>query len=234
MKIATAVSIGAAAALAGAYAFIVRPMFLYWGSTREERQNVWPGDSLAEGGRVTCMRAITIDVEPARVWPWIMQIGQDRAGFYSYRQLENAAGARMPKVERLVPEFQHRFAGDTVWLSDPRTYGGRAKMTVGYLAENRAMILISPEDWERVLVGKPVAGGTWGFILERTRDGKTRLIMRSLLQAAPFSRQALLGYTWEFAHFIMERRMMSRIKELAEQSAPKIRLETIEIEVEPA
>lgn len=233
MKTLTAACIGAAA-LAGAYALLARPWFLTWGTTREERQRTWPGDELAPGARVTCMRAVTIDAPPSAVWPWIVQIGQDRSGFYSYRELENAAGAHMPKVEHLVPEFQHRFAGDTVWLSDPRTYGGKAKMIVALLDPERAMILVSPDDWERVLVGKPISGGTWGFILDRAPDGKTRLVMRSVSNLVPFSRAALAGFTWELAHFIMERRMMVHLKALIEPAAPRARVERVEINVEPA
>lgn len=181
------------------------------------------------------MRAITIDALPVQVWPWILQIGQDRAGFYSYQLLENAVGAKMPKVEELVPEFQHRFLGDTVWLSDPQTHRGKAKLIVGELRENRAMILISPEDWQRQLEGKPIAGGTWGFILEPTQDGKTRLLMRSVSAAGALSAQRLLGLLWEGPHFIMERRMMQRIKTLVERSIEqRIILETVAVEVEPA
>lgn len=235
MKISTCASICGPAALAGVYAFAVRPRFLQWGSTPEERQSAWPGDDLAPGARATSMRAITIDALPVEVWPWIVQIGQDRAGFYSYQQLENAAGAHMPKVERLVPEFQHRFTGDTVWLSDPLTYGGEGKLIVGCLQENRAMILISPEDWQRQLEDKPIAGGTWGFILEPTADGKTRLIMRSVSNAGAFSLERLQNYLWEVPHFIMERRMMQHIKELVEQSVePRVTVETVVMEVEPA
>lgn len=235
MKIWTCASICGPAALAAVYALAVRPRFLQWGSTPEERESAWPGDDLATGARATSMRAITIDALPVEVWPWIVQIGQDRAGFYSYQQLENAVGAKMPKVEHLVPEFQHRFIGDTVWLSDPFTYGGKGKLVIGYLQENRAMVLISPQDWQRQVEGKPITGGTWGFILEPTADGKTRLIMRSVSNAGTFSRERLQTYLWEVPHFIMERRMMQHLKTLVEQSAQRrITLETIEIEVEPA
>lgn len=232
MKTLTAVSAGAAA-LAG-YAFLARPWFLHWGTTREERLKIWPGDELAGRARTASMRAISIDALPWQVWPWIVQIGQDRAGFYSYRELENAAGAHMPKVEQLVPQFQHRFAGDTVWLAEPHTYGGKAKVIVGLLERDRAMILVSPEDWERVRVGKPISGGTWGFILEPAADGKTRLVMRSVTSVPPFSRAALAGYAWELPHFIMERRMMVHLKALVERNSPRVRLERVEIAVEPA
>jgi hypothetical protein len=40
-------------------------------------------------------RAVTIDAPVEDVWPWLAQIGQDRAGFYSYEWLENLAGCRM-------------------------------------------------------------------------------------------------------------------------------------------
>lgn len=235
MKTSTALSIGAAAALAGAYAFIARPLLLQWGSTSEERQYTWPGDELAPGGHVTSMRAVTIDASPVEVWPWILQIGQDRAGFYSYQLFENIAGANMPRVEEVIPEFQHRFVGDTVWLSDPHTYGGKAKMIVGDMKEHCAMILISPEDWERQVAGKPIAGGTWGFILQPAPGGKTRLLMRSVSSAGAISREQIRSLLWELPHFIMERRMMLHLKALVENAVDRrVILETIEIEVEPA
>jgi hypothetical protein len=75
-----------------------------------------PGDELLRPGAPTTTRAITIDAPPDVVWPWLAQLGQDRAGFYSYRWLENLAGCRMPDVREIRPDWQDRRVGQTVPL----------------------------------------------------------------------------------------------------------------------
>lgn len=94
-----------------------------------------PGDELFPVFAGQATHAITIHTAPERVWPWLMQIGQDRSGFYSYRFLRNAIGADMPKVERLVPEWKPRAVGQTVWFSTPKRFGGRGRMIAAIVAE---------------------------------------------------------------------------------------------------
>ena len=72
-----------------AYTLAVRPWFLNWGTTTQERRQALLGNDTWIGGAVTGTRAITIEAPPENVWPWLVQIGQDRAGFYSYTWLEN-------------------------------------------------------------------------------------------------------------------------------------------------
>src|ERR1041384_5150383 len=69
---------------------VLHPWFMNWGSTPEERAMVLPGDAAPPDSYFT--RAITIDAPPAAVWPWLLAIGQDRAGFLSNDYLENLAG----------------------------------------------------------------------------------------------------------------------------------------------
>ena len=71
------------------YALVIRPWFINWGATDEEIQGTWPGDDLVPGSVVGSTRAITIYASPSEIWPWLVQIGQDRGGFYSYELLEN-------------------------------------------------------------------------------------------------------------------------------------------------
>jgi hypothetical protein len=97
--------------------------------------------STARIRRDQATRAVTVHAPAKAVWPWIVQIGQDRAGFYSYDVLENLFGAKMPSVDEIVPEWQHRTVGDTVWLSTPDSHGGNARMIVGWLELERAMVL---------------------------------------------------------------------------------------------
>src|SRR5512146_2147654 len=99
------------AAAAGVYALAVRPWMLDWGATPAEIQRVWPGDELSPRTRYRHLRAITINAPAEQVWPWILQIGQDRAGYYSYTWLENVFRAEMHNTYRLVPEWQERHVG---------------------------------------------------------------------------------------------------------------------------
>lgn len=68
--------------------------------------------------------ALTVNAPPKRVWPWIMQIGRDRGGFYSYTWLENLIGADIHNIYHLLPGLPDRQPGDTVWMAPPEKLGG--------------------------------------------------------------------------------------------------------------
>src|SRR5215208_5677156 len=88
-----------------------------WGTSPEELARVWPGDELSPHATAVTTRAISIGASADTVWAWLIQIGQDRSGFYSYTWLENLFRCAMPRVERIVPEWQDRTLGDVVWLA---------------------------------------------------------------------------------------------------------------------
>jgi uncharacterized protein len=94
------------AALCGLFVAVLHPWLMNWGSTPEEQAMVLPGDAADPSAYLT--RAITIDAPPVDVWPWLMQIGQDRAGFYSNDYLENLTGANIHNADVLRPEWQVR------------------------------------------------------------------------------------------------------------------------------
>lgn len=201
------------------YSAFVRPRLLRWGATENECDAPWPGDRLVAGSAARVTRAITIRAPAKDVWPWIVQIGQNRAGFYTYPWLEAAAGAPAPRVERIDPRLQHRSVGDTVWLTSPGRFGNAGRLVVALLVPERAMILTTPSDAERAFVGKPVRNGTWGFILDEGADGTTRLILRSLsTHPALFPLSLAYLLLLEPARFFIERKMLSEIKRLAERS----------------
>jgi hypothetical protein len=102
----------AVVSLAGlTYHVALREWCLRWGTTASEVHSTMPGDDLFPVYENEATHAITIHAAPQKVWPWLMQMGQDRSGFYSYRFLENMVGCEMPKVERIVPEPQERRYG---------------------------------------------------------------------------------------------------------------------------
>ena len=188
-----------------------------WGTRPEELARVWPGDELSPHATAVTTRAISIAAPADTVWAWLIQIGQDRSGFYSYTWLENLFRCAMPRVERIVPEWQQRAVGDIVWLARRERYHGEARQKVVRIDRGRVLSLASPADWGRLVRHETSAGGTWTFILLPQTAGTTRLIVRSRGPEAPTMPGRLFWLmVFEPAHFIMERKMMLRLKQLAE------------------
>lgn len=205
-----------------AYDRFLRPWAATWGAGKQDAAKRWPGDSFLPNPATESTRAVTIAAPAAKVWAWILQIGRDRAGFYSYSWLENLIGADIHNLDHIVPEFQRRKVGDTVWMAPEEKFEGQGRMIVALLEPERAMVLVSPSDWENLLAGEKATETLWSFILDPIDPRTTRLVMRSRSGAKATLRGKLVDYLfWEPAHFVMERKMMLTIKENAEhQAAP--------------
>src|SRR5579859_7187452 len=197
----------------------LRHWCMQWGATSAEVQAALPGDNLFPAYASEATHAITIHASPDKVWPWLMQIGQDRSGFYSYTVLENVFGADMPKVDRLVAEWKPRVPGETVWFATPKRYHGEGKMIAALVQPDRAFTMVSPSDWQNLQAGGVARDGLWSFTLEPTQNGSTRLIARVRGGTPPTLTSRLLGRLfWEPAHFVMEQRMLRTIRDLSERS----------------
>jgi hypothetical protein len=183
-----------------AYSLVLRPKHLRWGASDAETKELLPGDELVPDSSFVATHAITIYAPPELVLPWFLQLGQDRAGFYSYTALENLFGCRMVNTLELRPEWSLQ-AGDSV-LFHP-------------MAPRVPVALIE----EGVYVCLGMAGvSSWTFFCKRIGPTKTRLIIR--LRSNPKSLAGKvfhLGF-WEPAHFVMEQKMMRTIKTLAERA----------------
>jgi hypothetical protein len=163
---------------------------------------VLPSDEFTTGRDLDATHAITIDAAPEDVWPWIAQIGQHRAGCYSYAWLENLVGCQMPDVQEIVHEWQEIHEGDDVWLH-PK-------------APPLKVLLVNP--------GRDlVLGSVWAFHVRPIEDGRTRLIVRGRgafdPDLGPIGNFLAWRVVFEPAHFIMERKMLLNIKRLAEKHA---------------
>jgi hypothetical protein len=216
MKLATRFGLlaGAAAVVTG-YIRFVRPRTLTWGATPEEVSSPLPGDDLVRGQYVTT-HAITIARPAALVWPWLVQMGYQRGGWYSYDWLERAAGigdfADGGSARRILPDLKSLVPGDSVGLSPN---GG---FTVVGLEPERSLVLHIPMD---PLTGGPasnrsrvVLDWTWAFVLQPTEHG-CRLIIRVRGDVRP----RWLAFTFPLldpVHLVMERKMLQTIQQRAE------------------
>jgi hypothetical protein len=154
--------LGAGAVLAGAFAFFVfyRPWHTRWGATDDELTRAMPGDDLIERPTFNATRAVTIDALPKEVWPWLVQIGFGRAGWYSYDWLDNLG---RPSAYRIIPELQHIEVGTLIPMGPGKDSGLRVK---GF----------EPNRW--MLWSDRKATSTWAWGLYPAEGGGTRLITR--------------------------------------------------------
>jgi hypothetical protein len=104
-RAATSGAVVIGTAVAG-YLLLVRRWQLRWGATEEECDAALAGDDLIANPDLVATRAITVPVAADRVWPWIVQLGQGRGGFYSYDALENLVGCDIHSADRVVAEWR--------------------------------------------------------------------------------------------------------------------------------
>jgi hypothetical protein len=162
-----------------------------------------PGDEFVPEASFNATRAITVDAPPEAVWPWIVQMGFGRAGFYTYDLLDN--GGR-PSATKVLEEFQDTRVGDGVPMAK----------TVNETTGHRVTAFEKPQ-W--LLWSKP--DSTWAWKLVEFDGGRTRLICR-LKQHLDWHHPALAALTlvlMEFGDFPMMRRVLFGIKARAETNA---------------
>ena len=191
------------ALLFGLYVAFLHPWLIEWGATAEEQHMTLPGDDIDPPPYVT--RAIDIAAPPSAVWPWIIQMGQDRGGFYSNTWIENLFGSDIHNAQAIHPEWQRRALGDVVPLARPDLLFGTGA------AGHTDIVLLERDRSIGIIVGR--------FVLEPNRQGGTRLLFRESLQTQGPPAQgpgALRALVWDPAHFVMVRRVLEGIKERAE------------------
>jgi len=177
-----------------AYLFVLAPWSRRWGATSQEVHAPLPGDELIAHPGLKMTRAVTVDAPVDAVWPWLAQLGQDRAAFYSYDWLENLAGCHLRNADRIHPEWQHREVGDTVLL---------------HPASGVKLARFEPD---RVYAFE----GGWYFVLDPMPGARTRLLARSHLPRGVPS--LVYAVFIELPHFVMERKMLLGIRARAERA----------------
>lgn len=190
---------------------VVRPLHQTWGTSRAERDGDIPGLGQTLDNNYRIDHGVTIHAAADDVWPWLAQLGQDRAGFYSYDWLERAVGDAIHNADSLVPAWQTRGVGDLVRAAQPDYLGGRLGRDLGwrisYWDPPRAMTL---DGW-----------GT--FLVRAMNDSTSRLTIHTRAPNQPSFAALVIAplifYLFEPAHFVMERGMLLGVKERAERLA---------------
>jgi hypothetical protein len=209
---------GARLAAAVITAPAVRHWYNRWGATPAEVAGVMPGDDLVPHPKMSSTRAVSIAAAPAEVWAWLVQIGQDRGGFYSYDALENLARCDIHSASRIIPRLQRLRPGDLIRLAP-----GRAPcFRVATAEPSRVLVLAAADPVTQVV--QPVAASpdelasTWQWLLLPVDSGRsTRLVAR---QRYSYPRgQSVMWHLVEPVSFVMERRMLHGIKARAETHA---------------
>jgi len=190
--------------LAALYIWKVRPWMATWGTEGDEASRPFAGDEHVPEPMIQATRAVTIDAPPEKVWPWLVQMGLDRGGFYSYDCLDNEG---QPSATTIIPELQDLQECDEILLDR------NAIVKVTHLDPPRAMV------W--ALLGAEVELGlmanmTMAYLLERLDDDRARLISRV---RGHIQGRLALPYIYlldEWVNFVMQRRQLFGIKARAE------------------
>lgn len=233
---------GTAIASASAFAGFVsaRTIWRTWGKNPDEASRALPGDDLVSDPNAVDTRGIDIAVAPDKVWPWLLQMGYGRAGWYSYDQMD----MNRPSLDHIDPALQALAVGDIL----PTHPGGGFGVKV--IEPERALVVYSDRDLVNTQAAtvKPDEGleaasanvratgayldkamtgdfaASWAFVLEPNADGGTRLIERFRASATAPERPtgrafaippfafSMLG----FGVFVMIRRQMLGIRDRAE------------------
>ena len=189
---------------------LVRPWHLRWGATDQEVRGAMPGDDVVPRAQFIATRSITIDEPPDRVWPWIVQLGYGRGGFYTYDLIDNGS---QPSAERILEEYQHPAAGDLMPMFK-ELHGLAIAYTVTAFETDRWMV------WVHRPTVNDRPDSTWTWRLTPLPGGGTRLVTR-MKQDYRWETPGLAFFNFvlmELGDFAMERRMLKGIKRRAEST----------------
>ena len=196
------VPLAVAVAVAESYRRWLRPWQLRWGASDEEVARSMPGDEVVLAPSFNATRAISIGAPPEGIYPWLVQMGVSRAGWYSYDLLDNLG---RPSAEVILPAYQSIQIGDVV----PMSPDGKQGMRVLGFEQDRWLLW-----WDNK------GDSTWVWAIHATEDGTSRLVSRVRLKYRWLSPSILFSLLVEFFDIAMMRRAMLGIKQRAE-TAPK-------------
>jgi hypothetical protein len=226
-------SLAVAGAVIATYAVAVRPRMLRAGATDAEVNGPYPGADLVPGSRRGATMSATIDAPPDRVWPWLIQMGHDRAGWYSWDRLDNFGAA---SADRIHPEWQATAIGNLF----ETTPGGNQWFEVAAFEPPRFLALRASFDLRgRPLTQTPVrprayTDSVWCFLLNELPGGRTRLVVSGHGIERPRPLGAIIDFfVWEPAHWIMQKRQFTNLKRRTEDESAELAAEPRTIRSSP-
>jgi hypothetical protein len=243
-------AVSAAVSLIATYVAVVRPMRRTWGVDPEESAKSLPGDELVPEAALVETRGITVNATPAAIWPWLVQMGYGRGGWYSYDKMDNDAASS----DRILPEFQSLSVGDIM-----PTWPGGGFRVAGLDPERSLSLYLDTElvkSQQAAAEGAPPAettpglkaagamGGmampefkaSWTFVLEPQAEGKTRIVERMRAWAPePSAAQKLALPIFGIGVFLMTRKQLLGLKDRVERpTSTAIKVEPVTTEPAPA
>jgi hypothetical protein len=200
-------------ALAVVYVFLIRPWHLTRGATKDEIQRSLPGDELVPDPRFVWNQAITIHAPASEVWPWVVQIGNQRAGWYSWDAIHRLLGVagsvqyENRSADRIIPELQNLQIGDEIRMM-PEDMGAPAYKVVAIELDQALVTHIDGEN-----------GASWVWVLEPIDAESTRLIVRFRQTWPPGPSGLAFWIGDELGSLVMQPKTLSGIKQRAEAAA---------------
>lgn len=189
--------------LVAAYLLLIRPWHLTWGATEEEVHRALPGDEINSHPSFDATRAVTVEASPEHIWPWLVQMGYGRAGFYSYDRIDNDG---VPSAEHVIAEYQSLEVGDSIPMA-PNAYA-----EVWEMDPPRSMLWVfrGTGQWENA---------TWAWGLYGEDAGHTRLVSR-LRVSYKWGRPSIVPILLtDVVELVMMRKCLLGIKRRAERLA---------------
>ncbi len=190
-------------ALIAAYLLLIRPWHLTWGATDDEVSRPMPGDRIHANPSFNATRAVTIEAGQEHIWPWLIQMGYKRAGFYSYDRIDNDG---IPSADHIISEYQSLKVGD------------RIPMAAHSYAEVREMDPHHSMLWVFRVKGQ-WENATWAWGLYEEGSHRTRLVSR-LRVSYKWARPSIVPMLLvDVVELVMMRECLLGIKRRAEQLA---------------
>jgi hypothetical protein len=195
---------GMTAALAASYWRAIRPWFLTWGATKSEIAASMTGDEIISHPTEVSTRAVTIKAQAEDVWSWLVQMGHQRGGLYTYDWIDRLLGALdRPSAERILPEFQHLEVGDVIPIGNGPDW---------------PVIDLEPNHFLLVHIQERGMEYTWAWGLNELDESHTRLVLR-IRSRLTKPLLVLLFHLADPGSFLMTRQHLLGIKRRAQVAA---------------
>ena len=199
--------------------WFLKPLRDRWGLTKEEANRNLPGDDIVKAPKSKFSHGIKIDAPIEFVWPWVVQMGKSRGGFYSYEALENLAGLEIYNAEQILEEYQNPSVGEII------PFGPDSGYPLAIVKPNEALVIESCDDLEKKVNFNPKDGYpekylhiSWLWYVEELGPQKTRFISRNRVDFNDSrTNRFKFSILAEPMVFTMDRKMCLGIKKRAER-----------------